>query len=200
MIIEGILTTENDDGAIHISPIGPHVDRILENWQLKPFQTSSTFNNLRRTNRGIFHVIDDPFLMIAGVLGLASNVRKNPDWAASYANDILERTHATFHEKRGWSLENCSRRFSLSVEAWNVRTERAIADCKLQWAEEIRPFWGWNRAKHSLLELAVLTSRRQWIPLEEFNSLVKAHRIIIEKTAGDDELLALALLSDALSQ
>ena len=72
MVIEGILTTENADGSMHVSPIGPHVNHELSSWNLKPFQSSTTFANLRATSRAVFHIIDDPLLMAAAVLGLCN--------------------------------------------------------------------------------------------------------------------------------
>ena len=68
MVIEGVLTTENSDGSMHVSPIGPHVNTELSTWTLKPFQSSKTFVNLRASSRAVFHVVDDPLLMAAAVL------------------------------------------------------------------------------------------------------------------------------------
>ena len=54
MILEGIVTTINADGTVNISPMGPIVDAALTRLELRPFQTSTTFQNLRRTGRACF--------------------------------------------------------------------------------------------------------------------------------------------------
>jgi hypothetical protein len=51
-----------------------------------------------------------------------------------------------------------------------------------------------------LLELAILISRRGMLPPETLASEWERHRIIVEKTAGDRERLALELIQTALSE
>jgi len=186
MILEGILTTQSTDGGMHVSPIGPHVDRALASWVLKPFQSSQTFANLRSHSKAVFHVIDDGLLMVQSVLG-----RCNPPYASPAAQ---------FHPDCGWVLQQACRAIPLSIQSWDLSKERATATCQAgNWIEQ-RPFWGWNRAAHSLLELAILISRRGMLPPETLASEWERHRIIIEKTAGDRELLALELIHTALSE
>src|SRR6478752_2855462 len=59
MIIEGFLTTISADGTVNIAPMGPIVDEDWRRLLFRPFQSSQTFANLRRTGRGVFHVTDD---------------------------------------------------------------------------------------------------------------------------------------------
>src|SRR5262245_15974737 len=63
MILEGILTTLNPNGTANIAPMGPIVDADLQTFTLRPFQTSQTYVNLKRTGQGIFHVTDDALLL-----------------------------------------------------------------------------------------------------------------------------------------
>lgn len=184
MILEGILTTEAADGRMHVAPIGPHVDRSLQNWILKPFKSSTTFQNLYRNHRGVFHVVDDGLLLVQALLGLCNEVQSQPQ--------------ARFEEGVGWILQDACRAMPLKVFQWDIEQERAVADCEAGSFLEIRPFWGWNRAVHSLVELSILWSRRHMIPSEELLKEFRAHRIVIQKTAGDRELQALSLLESAL--
>lgn len=184
MILEGILTTETSDGGMHVSPIGPHVNRELTHWELKPFKTSTTFGNLRRSNRGVFHVVDDGLLMIQAVLGLCNPPHPQPI--------------AQYHESFGWILEETCRAIPLKVLSWNVEPERATAVCAAAPCVSERSFWGWNRANHSLLELAILWSRKHMLEATILQSELERHRIIILKTAGDRELEALRLLEESL--
>jgi uncharacterized protein len=184
MILEGIITTEASNGGMHISPIGPHIDRNWNQWTLKPFQSSQTFANLKARSRGVFHVVDDGLLMVESVLGLCNPPHAPP--AARFAPD------------QGWILENACRVIPLSIDAWDLDQERAVARCSTGPCIEQRPFWGWNRAAHSLLELAILMSRRHWLDRDLLLSEWQRHQVIVEKTGGDRELLALELIRQTL--
>lgn len=184
MILEGIITTEAPDGRMHLSPIGPHVDRECSVWILKPFQSSQTFANLKARSRGVFHVVDDGLLMVECVLG-----RCNPPHTPPAAR---------LDPDRGWLLDHACRIIPLSIDAWDLDQERASARCTPGPSIEQRPFWGWNRAAHSLLELAILMSRRQWLKPELLLEEWERHRIVVEKTGGDREHRALELIRQTL--
>ena len=63
MILEGIVTTLNEDGSPNISPMGPEVEPSFDRFVLKPYQTSTTYVNLKRTGEGVLHVTDDVELL-----------------------------------------------------------------------------------------------------------------------------------------
>ena len=201
MVIEGILTTENADGSMHVSPIGPHVNLELTSWTLKPFQSSTTFLNLQKSSRAIFHVVDDPLLMAAAVLGLSS-LGENPSSVSEIldANQILEIVAAKHDNRFGWVLDLSCRYYALSIDQWDVSAPRAIAECSLSHHRDIRPFWGWNRARHSILELSILASRVHILDRSVIDDELNRHKIIIEKTAGTREKAAWELLKERLSQ
>jgi uncharacterized protein len=190
MIIEGVITTENADGSMHVAPIGPHVDPELTQWELKPFQTSTTFANLRFHQRGVFHVTDDALMMAAAVLGLG--LSDDPEIAATF--------QASYRPESGWILSRGCRSFALRVESWDVSLPRANAVCRLVSQNELRSFWGWNRAAHSILELSILASRRHMIETSLIQAEVARHQTIIDKTAGPREFVAWELLKQQLSQ
>ena len=62
-LLEGIVTTLNDDGTPHIAPMGPIVDGEFNVLLLRPFRTSTTYQNLKRTGQGVLHVTDDVELL-----------------------------------------------------------------------------------------------------------------------------------------
>ena len=186
MIIEGIITTEDDHGNMHVAPIGPHVDELLQSWVLKPFKTSTTFANLVRSNRGVFHVVDDSLLLVRAVLG--------------YSNRVGHHPAARLYDEIGWVLTDACRAFPLRVSHWDTQKERAEAICQVGKSIELRAFWGWNRAVHSLIEMSVLWSRRHLMDIEELCGEFQRHRIIVHKTAGAREIAALSLLEDALGE
>jgi len=184
MVVEGILTTESEDGSMHIAPIGPHVDRGMTSWVLKPFQTSRTFSNLHRRSRAVFHIVDDGLLMVQSVLGMCNA----PEYAPS----------ARFDNAFGWILHDACRAFPLRVSAWDLQNERATATCVEVERIDLKPFWGWNRASNSLLELSILVSRKHILDQDSLRQQLEHHRTIIHKTAGDRELFGLQLIEKAL--
>jgi uncharacterized protein len=201
MVIEGVLTTEDANGAMHVSPIGPHVDAELNSWTLKPFQSSTTFVNLRASSRAVFHVVDDPLLMAAAVLGLCNptaQLDRTPDSMDAEQLDAL--VAAEYQPEIGWVLGLSCSFYALTVQQWDVSNPRAIAHCSLRSRVEKRPFWGWNRAKHSILELAIIASRVQMLERSVIDDELNRHRIIIEKTAGPREMAAWELLKKHLSR
>ncbi len=185
MIIEGILTTEADEGAMHIAPLGPHVDPDLNTWTLKPFQSSTTFANLHRSSRGVFHIVDDALLLAHAVLGQCNT-------------DAIPA--ATFENGLGWILADTCGWVALQVREWDTSQPRAIAVCDVVARQQVRPFWGWNRAKHSIVELAIIASRVHLMQKDEIERELRHHQSIIQKTAGPLELAAWELLHARLKQ
>jgi len=200
MIIEGLLTTENEDGTLHIAPIGPHVDEELNQWMLKPFQTSTSFTNLFREGRGIFHVVDDALLLAVSVVGYAtaSFPRVSEQWMDSWINEIDRSRQSEYRKDLGWVLLQACQYYALQMEQWNTDEPRASVTCRVVVRQEQRPFWGWNRAKHSIVELAVMASRRHLLTHEKMLEELKYHRLIIEKTGGQKELAALEFLDEVI--
>lgn len=181
MIIEGILTTESADGSMHIAPLGPWVDPELKEWTLKPFQTSNTFKNLHRSGRGVFHVVDDSLLMAMAVLGRANS------W------------EATFDKSYGWTLSDSCQWFALQMNEWDLTGPRATASTRLVHHQVQRPFWGWNRAKHAVVETAILASRVSMLDRDLLIVELSQWKQIVEKTAGPRELEAFALLEEFIA-
>src|SRR5882672_3640304 len=68
-LLEGIVTTLNDDGSPHIAPMGPIVDTTFTRLLLRPFRTSTTYRNLKRTRVGVLHVTDDVDLFARAAVG-----------------------------------------------------------------------------------------------------------------------------------
>ena len=76
MILETIVTTINEDGSPNASPMGPRVDvqpgdslQAIESFELRPFDTSQTFANLKRTQSGVLHITDDAKMFARSAIG-----------------------------------------------------------------------------------------------------------------------------------
>ena len=62
----------------------------------------------------------------------------------------------------------------------------------------LKPFKGYNRAQAAVLELSVLVSRLNMLPLEKVTSEMTYLQIAIDKTAGEHELEAWGWLVEAV--
>jgi len=59
-----------------------------------------------------------------------------------------------------------------------------------------RDFWGWNRAKHAVLEAAILCTRLHILPRLEVQDMLRRLASPVMKTGGDQELAAWKLLTE----
>lgn len=178
MILEGIVTTKNVDGTTNVAPMGPIVDAGMTRLTLRPFQTSTTYANLKRTGCGVLHVTDDVLLLAEAAIGrLAAPPAMFP---AKVVDGLVVADACRWYEFRVTSLDDTAER--TVIEAAVVHTGR------------LRDFFGFNRAKHAVLEGAILATRLQLLPIEEVRRQLAILRVLVEKTAGPREREAFALL------
>lgn len=180
MILEGIITTTNSDGTANISPMGPRVDDAMRQFLLRPYRTSTTFRNLRRTPRAVFHVTDDVELLAHAALGTPDPLPK------------LERAE----EFDGWILSDACRWYALAVQSLDERQERTEIVCDVVDQGRLRDFFGFNRAKHAVVEAAVLATRTEILPAADVLAQFEQLRPMVEKTGGPAEHRAFEYLHD----
>lgn len=180
MILEGLVTTLNADGTVNFAPMGPIVDAGLTRLRLRPFQTSTTYRNLKRTGEGIFHVTDDVELLARAALG---RLEIEPPTLAA---DVVA----------GRILTDACRWYAFRIAALDDRQERTEIDCRVVDSGRRRDFLGFNRAKHAVLEGAILATRLHLLPPDEIAAEFQRLATIVDKTAGDQERRAFALLQD----
>lgn len=180
LVIEGILTTEHEDGSLHFAPMGPVVDRDLKHWTIKPFQTSTTFKNLQRLSRAVFHVTDDCYLLAAAAIGAKPPVQ------------------AQWEPELGWILKDTCHWYAIRFDSLNIAEARAVASGRLIDHNVQRPFWGWNRGKHAVLEAAILATRKNILTREEIERDWDNLVLRVHKTGGDQEHRAMRLLAEFL--
>jgi hypothetical protein len=180
MILEGIVTTQNSAGDINVAPMGPIVDESMESFVLRPFQTSTTYRNLKGHPFGVLHVVDDVLLL------------------AKAAISRLEETPETFQAITipGRVLKSACRWYEFRVDFLDDSEERTRIEASVVHAGRLRDFFGFNRAKHAVLEAAILATRVHILPADEIRSQIDALRSPVDKTAGPDELAAFLLVDD----
>jgi hypothetical protein len=178
MILEGIVTTRNADGTTNVAPMGPIVDAGITRLTLRPFQTSTTYANLKRTGCGVLHVTDDVLLIAQAALErIPSPPRMQP--AVRIDGEIIADA-CRWYEFRVTSLDDSAERTRIEAEVVHVG--------------RLRDFFGFNRAKHAVLEAAILATRLHLLPLDDVRRQLELLRTPVEKTAGPAERQALALI------
>ena len=184
LIAEGIVTTVNLDGSANISPMGPRVNRDFTQLLLRPFQTSTTYQNLKRTGEGVFHITDDVLLVAKAAVG-----RLTPEPSLQPAPHV-----------QGFLLSGACRWFAFRVSRLDDSEERTTIDCTVIGSGNLRPFFGFNRAKHAVLEAAILATRIGILPSEQIMAELQRLAIPVEKTAGTQEREAFEFLRDYVAQ
>lgn len=183
MILEGIVTTLDPDGVPNVAPMGPRVEPDMVRFELRPFRTSHTYQNLRGSGQGVLHVTDDVLLIARAAIGLPVAPMTRP---ADVVQGVV-------------LIESC-RAYEFRVLACNDREERTSFLAETCRVHRFRDFFGLNRAKHAVIEAAILATRLELIPLETILDQYRSLAVLVEKTGGPDELAAFALLRDHLQR
>jgi uncharacterized protein len=178
MILEGIVTTVSPSGEVNIAPMGPRVDAGMTRILLRPFPTSQTYRNLKAHGEGVLHVTDDVLLLARAALG---PVDLPPAlMPAVVVSGVVLAGACRFCEFRVRSMDESEPR--VRIEAEVVHSGR------------LRDFFGFNRAKHAVVEAAILATRTDFLPLDEIESEYRRFAVIVDKTGGEQEHEAFAFL------
>ncbi len=178
MIIEGLISTTSVDGEPHLAAMGVSVDHSWQRFELRPFCETQTFQNLQQTRQAVFHTSDDVVLLVQIITG----ERPKMQWKPASKID-------------GFVLCDACRFFELSVAFADVKPPRATFGCAVLNQAQLRTFSGFNRAKHLVLEAAILATRLDFLPVEEIRSKWAWFSPIIRRTGGENEIQAFQHLS-----
>ncbi len=184
MIIEGIVTTINQDGTTNVAPMGPAVAPDMSRFELRPFQSSSTYANLKQTGRCVMHVTDDVELLAAAAVDQIANPPETKPTG----------------DGQGRILLDCCRWFSLRVASTLDLSPRATLRCEIVERGRVRDFIGFNRAKHAVLEAAILATRIDLLPTEQIHAEFSKLEILVKKTGDAPEKRAFSLLAEFVQQ
>ncbi|MHC5542781.1 DUF447 domain-containing protein [Singulisphaera rosea] len=179
MILEGVVTTLNPQGVLNVAPMGPKVEGTLDRFVLRPFKTSTTFGNLKANGEGVLHVTDDVLLLARTAIGLRVDPETRP---AEVVRGRILSDACRYYEFRVVELDDHQDRSTILVET--------VAQGRH------RDFFGLNRAKHAVVEAAILATRVDFLPVEEILSDYRKLALLVEKTGGEAEEQAFALLRD----
>jgi len=169
-IRECIVTTISSAGRVHVAPLG--IIQEADGWIIAPFRPSTTLDNLTDIPFAVANYVDDARIFAGCLTG-----RKNwptvalegsvvPRLEAALAHSLLEVVHVDDDGQRPRHL------------------------CRVVSEGGHAQFTGMNRAKAAVLELAILVSRLDRLPLDKIEAELAYLQIAIDKTAGPNELEA----------
>ena len=91
-------------------------------------------------------------------------------------------------------MANACRAFEFRVKSIDTSRERVHIVAEVVQRNSLREFLGFNRAKHAVIEAAILATRFHLLPTDEVASEYRKLRVIVDKTGGDAEFEAMAFL------
>ncbi len=179
MILETIVTTLNERGVINFAPMG--VEWGEETIVLKPFLETTTFRNLEQRRSAVVNLTDDVMLFAGGAIG-------SPQYPSIPATVV-----------QGVVLESACSWRELVVEAVDATPPRSRIDARVVHSGFRREFIGFNRARHAVLEAAILATRTHLLPAEQIREEYARLQVLVDKTAGPREREAMDLLTRYVS-
>jgi uncharacterized protein len=179
VILETIVTTLDERGVINFAPMG--VEWGEETIVLKPFLETTTFRNLEQRRSAVVNLTDDVMLFAEGAIG-------SPQYPSIPATVV-----------QGVVLESACSWRELVVEAVDATPPRSRIDARVVHTGFRREFIGFNRARHAVLEAAILATRTHLLPAEQIRDEYARLQVIVEKTAGPREREAMGLLTRYVS-
>lgn len=179
MIVEGIVTTRDGDGRVNFAPMG--VEWGEHALVLKPFLETTTFRNVSAFGAAVFNIVDDILLLAQAAIG-------SPQFPWRSAERV-----------EGAVLEAACSWHELEVESIDATPPRSRIHARIVHQGRGREFIGFNRAKHAVLEAAILATRVHLLPAAQISAELARLRILVDKTAGPRELEAWTLVTGHIS-
>jgi hypothetical protein len=184
MILEGIVTTVAGDSAVNVAPMGPRVEPAMDRFVLRPFRSAVTYVNLLAHPEGVFHVTDDVLLLARAAVGELEPLPR------------LVRAERV----RGWVLAGACRWYEFRIVSRDESGERAALTAEVVHTGRGRDFFGFNRAKHAVVEAAILATRVHLLPAADIAAEFERLRVLVAKTGGPQEAEAFAFLQDYVAR
>ena len=175
MIIETIVTTVDASGSINFAPMG--VEWGDETIVLKPFLETTTFRNLNATGVAVVNLTDDAMLFAQGAIS-------SPQFPSIPATVV-----------KGAVLEAACSWRELRVVTIDATPPRSRIEAQVVHRGTRREFIGFNRARHAVLEAAILATRTHLLPAEQIREEYARLQVVVDKTAGPREREAMDLLT-----
>ncbi len=175
-IDEIILISENADGTPHIAPFGMRErDGLI---LIAPFRPSASLDNLISGRPATVNTTDDVRVFAGALTG-------RRQWPVNKLDGA-------------WVLSSALSYRSLKLAKVEEDEQRPHLYFEVKKEGNLKPFRGYNRAQVAVIELCVLVSRLNRLPLEKILVEMEYLQIAIDKTAGEQELEAWGWLLEAV--
>ena len=175
MILETIVTTVAEDGTINCAPMG--VEWSESTLVLKPFVDTATYKNVVAVGAAVVNLTDDVRIFARAAIA-------NPTYPTRPATMV-----------RGVVLEQCCSWREVETRKVDGTPPRSRIEMEVVHRGTRREFVGFNRARHAVLEAAIYATRLHLLSPSFVDSEFVRLQVIVDKTAGPDELEAMALLT-----
>lgn len=175
-INEIILISENADGTPHIAPFGMRERGEL--LLIAPFRPSASLDNLISGRPATINTTDDVRVFAGALTG-------RRQWSVNKLDGA-------------WVLSSALSYRSLKLAKVEEDEQRPHLYFEVKKEGNLKPFQGYNRAQAAVIELCVLVSRLNRLPLEKILAEMEYLQIAIDKTAGEQELEAWGWLLEAV--
>lgn len=175
MIVETIVTSMDPQGAVNFAPMGVEWgDEVIV---LKPFLETSTFRNVSATRTAVVNLTDDAMLFAQGAISSP----QFPSVPASVVKGVVLEAACSWRE--------------IEVLTIDATPPRSRIEARVVYRGVQREFIGFNRARHAVLEAAILATRTHLLPAEQIREEFARLQILVDKTAGPREREAMELLT-----
>jgi hypothetical protein len=144
---------------------------------LKPFLETTTFRNLNATGVAVVNLTDDAMLFAQGAIS-------SPQFPFIPATIV-----------KGAVLEAACSWRELRVVTIDATPPRSRIEAQVVHRGTRREFNGFNRARHAVLEAAILATRTHLLPAEQIREEYARLQVVVDKTAGPREREAMDLLT-----
>lgn len=167
-----------------MAPMGPIVDDLFQNLLLRPWKGSTTYDNLCHSESAVFHLVDDVDLIAESAIG-------KPQHSPPMKRAILV---------DGWVLDDCCRWLELKITDRHLDSERAEISAQVVQDNENRSFSGFNRAKHAILEAAILATRVHLLDEEDVRQQLEWLTPAVQKTGSPKHHSLFQMLKDDIAK
>jgi len=164
--------------------MGTLVDDGITQFVLRPYKSSKTYANLKRTRQGVLHVTDDVEL-----LARAAVKRLDPLPSLAKAKKV-----------DGLVIVDACRWYEFEVTSLEDLAQRTTVACTVVAKGRIRDFFGFCRAKHAVVEAAILATRLEFLSADQVRDELRRLAVLIDKTAGPRERKAFDLLGEYVEE
>src|SRR5215210_5602879 len=144
---------------------------------LKPFLETTTFCNVSASRQAVVNLTDDVMLFAQGAIS-------SPQFPWTPATVV-----------QGAVLQAACSWRELEILTIDATTPRSRIEARVVHRGVVREFMGFNRARHAVLEAAILATRTHLLPPEQIREEYERLQIVVDKTASPREQEAMQLLT-----